>query len=372
MTDKLKLLKPLSSIVRREKATWFAFLLAVVSELILQSPNIGRVGSYGPLTWVMLVVLFGVMLWAATSVVHHAEVLAHRLGEPAGTLILTLSASGVEVLMMTTIALTGNPDPQIVKDTIYSTIMILLSGLTGVALLLGGLAHGEQQFNRKASKSYQSVLLGMVGVSLFLPTLAGEVVMDRIHWFIVPAFLVLYAVFLKLQIGRHSMFFREPSTSEHAKPASVNSTAYHAIMLLVTIASVVIVSEFFAVGLDEVTEQHNLPVALKGLVVALVIVGPEGMTAIRAARHNELQRSINILLGSALTTIALAIPAMLLVGQWKKINFGFVLEPLQAMLLLITLGVMHITESEGSTNTLDGVLQLMLFAVFVFFTLTGR
>lgn len=368
----MNFLKTIAGFLNREKAMWIALATALVSKLILINPHIGPVGSYGPLTGVMLAVLFAVIMWASMSVVRHAEVLAHRLGEPAGTLVLTLAAAGVEVIMMTTIALNGEPDPQIVKDTVYSTMMILLSGLAGTALLLGGLLHGEQRFNLKSSKSYQSVLLGMLGVSLFLPTLAGKEVVAKIHWFLVPSLLLLYGVFLKLQVGRHNLYFRDPAEHSHGEARSGRSTAYHAMMLLVTIVAIAVVAEFFATGLDEETEKLHLPVALKGLIVALLIAGPEGLTAIRAARGNEMQRVMNIILGSALSTVALTVPAMLIVGQWKGLDFNFVLEPAQAVLLAVTLGVVHVTESEGNTNVLDGFLQLVLFAGFVFFALAGH
>lgn len=341
---------------------------ALVSKLILSNPSIMPDRFRGPLTGLLLVVLFVVIANASCSVVRHAEVLAHRLGEPYGTVILTLTAAGVEVIMMTVIALNGDFDPHIVKDTVYSTIMILLTGLLGGALWLGGLLHGEQQFNFKSSKSYQAVLFGMLGLALFLPTFAGHAVMKSIHGFLVPGFLVLYVVFLKLQVGRHSLFFRDAVEHSHSRSVSVHSTAYHVMLLLLTVVAISVVSEFFAAGLDEETERLHLPVALKGLIVAALICGPEGLTALRAARRNELQRVVNILLGSALSTVALTVPAMLVVGWIKGVDFNFVLAPFEAVLLVVALGILHITEAEGKTNVLDGVVQLILFAAFVYFT----
>ncbi len=366
----MKQANAIAGFVGREKPMLLALLTALIAKLILDDPNMGPVGSYGSLTLVVLVVTFAVMIYASMAVVGHAEVLAHRLGEPAGTLVLTLTAAGVEVIMMTAIALTGKPDPHIVKDTVYSTVMILLTGLLGGALLLGGLRHGEQQFNFKSSKSYQSVLLGMLGISLFLPTVAGGAVVRTIHWFLVSAFLLLYGIFLKLQVGKHNLFFRDPVEHPHAPVASGHSTAYHVVVLLLTVVSISVVAEFFATGLDEETERHHLPVAIKGLIVAVLMAGPEGLTAIRAARQNEMQRVMNIVLGSALSTVSLTVPAMLIVGQIKGLDFNFVLAPFQVTLLAVSLGVVHISETEGKTNILDGAVQLILFAGFVFFALT--
>src|SRR5262245_6620343 len=222
-----------------------SFVLAVVMvglvKLVASSPRIGAVGHFGPLTQVLLVLIFGVVVYAAIGVVGHAEFLAEKYGEPYGTLILTLSAVTVEVVMLTTMVLHLDNNPTLARDTIFATVMILVNGLIGLSLLIGGMRYGEQRYNVKSSKSFLTMLFALTGLALILPDAVTPAQEPRLNLFLVFASILLYAFFLHVQTRRHTHFFVfEGASKEHGSRASGAgsadeiSGAYHATMLILT------------------------------------------------------------------------------------------------------------------------------------------
>jgi Ca2+:H+ antiporter len=310
---------------------------------------------------------FAVILVSSFGVVGHAEALAHRYGDPYGTLVLTFSATAVEVIMISTMMLHGDTDPTVARDTMFSTLMLLLNGLIGIVLLVGGVRHGEQRHNWKSSTAFLSVIIVATALGMFLPMVEERGQEERLHGFLVVACIVLFAGFTRVQTREHRGFFRGTSQplqeTPHAEDAA--SGLHHAIALIATIALISWLAEALARAIDLAIESFALPEKTAGLAVAILIVTPEGLTALRAGLRNEMQRVVNVALGSAVATLLLTIPAVLCVGILTNhpVELGF--EPLQAVLAAATLVTSMLTFKSDETNVLQGLLHLVLFAGFV-------
>jgi len=318
--------------------------------------------------------LFAVILWSAICVVRHADCLAVKLGEPYGTLILTLSAISIEVVMISTAMLHGANNPTLGRDAIFSVVMIALNGLVGLSLLLGGLRHREQHYNLQGVNAYLNVIMALAVLGLVLPDFttskSGPNFSTEQEIFFIVVSLSLYAIFLFIQTMRHRRYFMESedvvvtANSAH-HPVRIHSTAFHASMLLVYLVAVILLAEKFAIPLDNSIEKFNMPQAFGGAIIAALVLSPEGLGAIRASLGNQLQRSINILLGSVLATIGLTIPAVLTIGLITKRSVTLGVEGGNLPLLLLTLAVSIVTFTSRKTNVLQGCIHLLLFAVFV-------
>src|SRR5438876_8561336 len=318
--------------------------------------------------------LFAVILWSAICVVRHADCLAIKLGEPYGTLILTLSAISIEVVMISTAMLHGANNPTLGRDAIFAVVMIALNGLVGLSLLLGGLRHREQYYNLLGVNAYLNVIMTLAVLGLVLPNFttsrSGPNFSTEQEVFLIVMSLLLYGIFLLIQTVRHRRYFMEsedvviPTTSAH-HPLQVRSTAFHAAMLLLYLVAVILLSEKFAIPLDNSIEKFDMPQAFGGAIIAALVLSPEGLGAIRASLGNQLQRSINILLGSVLATIGLTIPAVLTIGLITKRSVTLGVEGGNLPLLLLTLAVSIVTFTSRKTNVLQGCIHLLLFAVFV-------
>ena len=318
--------------------------------------------------------LFAVIVWSAISVVRHADCLAIKLGEPYGTLILTLSAISIEVVMISTAMLHGANNPTLGRDAVFAVIMIALNGLVGLALLLGGLRHGEQYYNLQGVNSYLNVIMTLAVLGLVLPVFTtstgGATFSTEQAIFLVATSLLLYGIFLLIQTVRHRYYFMESKdtvvkgkSSHH--PLKVRSITFHATTLLLYLFAVILLAEKFAIPLDNSIEQFHMPQEFGGAIIAVLVLSPEGLGAIRASLHNQLQRSINILLGSVLATIGLTIPAVLTIGLITKRTVTLGVQGGNLPLLLLTLAVSVVTFTSRKTNVLQGCIHLLLFAVFV-------
>jgi Ca2+:H+ antiporter len=317
--------------------------------------------------------LFAVILWSAMCVVRHADCLAIKLGEPYGTLILTLSAICIEVVMISTAMLHGANNPTLGRDAIFAVIMIALNGLVGLSLMLGGLRYREQHYNIQGVNAYLNVIMALAVLGLVLPNFttstSGPTFSTEQGIFFASVSLLLYAVFLLIQTLRHRGYFldvKETATkhSPHHLPR-VRSTGFHALMLLLYLAAVIFLAEKFAIPLDNSIEQFHMPQAFGGAVIAALVLSPEGLGGITASLHNQLQRSINILFGSVLATIGLTIPAVLMIGLLTKREVALGVQGGNLPLLLLTLAVSVVTFTSRKTNVLQGCIHLLLFAVFV-------
>jgi len=318
--------------------------------------------------------LFAVILWSAICVVRHADCLAIKLGEPYGTLILTLSAISIEVVMISTAMLHGANNPTLGRDAIFAVVMIALNGLVGLSLLLGGLRHREQYYNLLGVNAYLNVIMTLAVLGLVLPNFttsqSGPNFSTEQEVFLIVVSLLLYAIFLLIQTVRHRRYFMEPEnvivpTSSAHHPLQVRSTAFHAVMLLLYLVAVILMAEKFAIPLDNSIEKFHMPQAFGGAIIAALVLSPEGLGAVRASLDNQLQRSINILLGSVLATIGLTIPAVLTIGLITKRTVTLGVEGGNLPLLLLTLAVSVVTFTSRKTSVLQGCIHFLLFAVFV-------
>ena len=317
--------------------------------------------------------LFAVILWSAMCVVRHADCLAIKFGEPYGTLILTLSAISIEVVMISTAMLHGANNPTLGRDAIFAVIMIALNGLVGLSLLLGGLRYREQHYNIQGVNAYLNVIMALAVLGLVLPNFttstSGPTFSTEQEIFVAAVSLLLYAIFLLIQTLRHRGYFLDvkETATKHSPHhlARIRSTGFHALMLLLYLAAVIFLAEKFAVPLDNSIEQFHMPQAFGGAVIAALVLSPEGLGGITASLHNQLQRSINILFGSVLATIGLTIPAVLMIGLLTKRSVSLGVQGGNLPLLLLTLAVSVVTFTSRKTNVLQGCIHLLLFAVFV-------
>ena len=323
---------------------------------------------------IMFVWLFGAVLWSAISVVRHAECIAIKLGEPYGTLILTLSAISIEVMTISAAMLHGANNPTLARDAMFAVIMIALNGLVGLSLLLGGLRHREQQYNLQGANAYLNTIMVLAVLGLILPNFTTSMSGPRFSWpqeiFLVVTSLGLYAIFLLIQTMRHSQYFigsqdvaAVPNREHHQR--QIRSTAFHSVMLFVYLIAVVLLAEKFAIPLDNGIERFGMPQALGGAIIAALVLSPEALSGIHATLGNQLQRSVNILLGSVLATIGLTIPAVVTIGLVTRRPVALGVQGGNFPLLLLTLAVSVVTFSSGRTNILQGCIHLLLFTVFL-------
>ena len=327
----------------------------------------------------VLLWLFSIILLSAFAVVRHAESLAIILGEPFGTLILTLSVIGIEVLMISAVMLTGEGKPAMARDTMFSVVMILLGGMTGVSLLLGGLRHREQTYNLQGANAYLALIIPLAVLGFVLPnfttTTTGPTLSRFQSVFTSLMSVGIYGVFLAVQTSRHREYFVSPdpdNANEHLHGEyEAHAAPYHAVFLVLYILPLIILAKQFAVPLEYGTDVLGAPGALSGLLVATLILSPEAMSAVRAAVRNQLQRSVNILLGSVLATIALTIPAVLSIGLITDTTVYLGLGAVNSILLLTLLALSMITFSNIRTNVLLGAVHLLLFLAFLMLVFEG-
>jgi Ca2+:H+ antiporter len=322
----------------------------------------------------MLVWLFAVIMGSAFAIVHHAESLAVRLGEPLGTLVLTLAVIGIEVMMISAVMLTGESKPALARDAMFGVVMIVLNGMIGVSLLLGGLRHHEQDYNLRGANSFLSLIVSLTVLGMVLPNFTeaspGPTLSAFQSIFMVVMSISIYVVFLVIQNWRHRDFFIKPAAGEtiaavESNHGETHSLGYHATLLLMYLLPVVVLAEEIALPIDHGIEVLHAPIALGGFLVAALVLSPESLSATRAALANDLQRSINILLGSVLASIGLTIPAVLSIGliTGKTVVLG--LDPANSVLLVLTLAVCGLTFTSNRTNVLMGAVHLLLFLAYL-------
>ncbi len=363
------------SFLRTELALWIGALTAALFT-VFGDAWLGDLSDslrYGLLfAW-----LFGVMAWLAFSVVRHADALAIILGEPFGTLILTVSVIGIEVVMISAVMLTGEGNPTLGRDTLFSVLMLVLNGMLGVTLLIGALRHGEQSYNLQGASTYLGVLIPLAGLSLILPRYmtgapGGEVSSLMSVWLVIVS-VSLYSAFLWIQTQRHSSFFTQPEAHAGAEELNtdlhgnllVRTLGFHALLLPLTMLPIVLLSKKMAMLVDHGLGNLGAPQALGGLLVAVLVLTPEAVAALKAAWANQLQRTVNIALGSSLSTIGLTVPALLVISTviGQKVELG--LEETHLYLLLITLLVTVVNFAQQRTNVMHGIVHIVLFFTYI-------
>ena len=315
------------------------------------------------------VMLLGAAVFAS---VHHAEVVALKVGEPLGSIVLAIAVTVIEVALIVSIMLGAKSgSAELARDTVFATVMIVLNGIVGLCLVLGGARHFEQSFQTSAATIALSVLGTLATITLVLPnytlTTAGPTFATSQLVFVSLASIVLYAVFLFVQTVRHRYYFLVESLSEadHAPPTNTIA-AISLLLLVVALTGVVLLAKALSPSLEAAIYSVGLPPSFVGVVIAAIVLLPEGMAAVRAATANQLQTSLNLALGSAMATIGLTIPVVSAVSViiGKSLTLG--LHPAQMVLLVLSLFIGTVTLATGRTTILQGAVHLVIFGTFLF------
>lgn len=315
--------------------------------------------------------LIAVIIMVSLRVAHHAEVLAEKVGEPYGTMILTLSAVLVEVIILI-MMLSHTSSPTLARDTIYSAVMIDMNGILGLAAILGGLRHGEQPYNVDSGNTYIVMILTGMGISMVVP----EFIPSH-HWqvfsvFTICSMLLLYGIFLRLQTTRHSYFFSytyaETGDTEHKHHGS---TAGSVTALVIGVVLIGILAEVMAKTMDRGLTGTGVPPIVAAILVAAISASPEILTALRAALANRMQPVVNIALGASLSTVILTVPVIEIMALVIGHPVQMALSAPQTVMTVLTLIVAAINLHDGETNAIEGATHFVLFATFVMLAVMG-
>jgi Ca2+:H+ antiporter len=351
------------------KSAWIFPALAVLLFVAVTATGYNFTPTAGGLLFaaVLLIILFGTVFAA----VHHAEVIAERIGEPFGTLLLTLSVTIIEVALIATLMLGEKEVPTLARDTVFAVIMIVCNGLVGVCIFIGGLRYREQGFQVSGANLYLSVLFVMATISLVMPnytlTTPGPVFSAAQLEFVSVVTILLYGVFLYTQMVLHRDYFIGHSGgNDDGTPISSGTLALSIALLLVSLLGVVLLAKKFSLVVDAATAAIGAPPAFAGVVVALLILLPESVSAVDAARKNDLQKSINLALGSSLATIGLTVPAVAVAAYALDKQLVLGLSEQNMVELFLTFVLSMLTFGTGRTNILFGLVHMVVFAIFVF------
>jgi Ca2+:H+ antiporter len=312
---------------------------------------------------------------AVIASVHHAEVVAHKVGEPFGTLVLAVSVTVIEVALIVSMMLAGGSDKSgLARDTIFSAIMIVCNGAVGLCVIAGGLKHREQSFRLEGATSALAALIVMATLALVLPVFTTsnpgpELYSPAQLAFAAIASVVLWLVFVFFQTVRNRDYFLPPAGADesvHAPPPSAGLAWASFALLVVALLAVIGLAKALSPAIENAVTSLGLPATVIGIVIALLVLAPETWAALRAARADRLQTSLNLALGSALASIGLTIPtvAILSLALDRPLRLG--LSPKDLVLLALTFAVGAITLGTGRTNVLQGAVHLLIFAAFVF------
>jgi Ca2+:H+ antiporter len=351
------------------RTPWWAWtwpLLAWV--VLLATPFVGSAG--------LIAAPAGVALLAAVFVaVYHAEVVAHRVGEPFGTLVLALAVTVIETALIVSVMIAAPSEKAgLARDTVFAAVMIVCNGIVGSCLLLGGARHHEQGFHVQAASAALAVLAALTSLTLILPNFAspelGPLYRTPQLVFAGLVSLVLYGSFVFIQTVRHRDYFLPVQTDDadaHTPAPSTRMAVVSAGLLLVSLVAVVGLAKILTPMVELGIARLGVPKAVVGIIIATLVLLPEGLAALRAARNNRLQTSLNLALGSALATIGLTIPAVaaVAIALGQPLELG--LDAKDQVLLALTLLLSVITLGTGRTTVLQGIVHLVIFVVFLFF-----
>lgn len=318
------------------------------------------------------------LIGAVLMAVHHAEVVAHRVGEPFGTLLLAIAITVIEVSLIVSLMLAGGAGVEtLARDTVFAAVMIILTGIIGLCLLVGGIHFSEQEFGRHGVNASLVTLSAICVLTLMLPnyttSVLGPIYSGNQLIFISLVCLVLYGTFVGVQTVRHRDYFLPPKAEEHVEEHAAPPTNLAAILslalLLICLVAVVLLAKALAPTLEAGVAYVGAPKAIVGVIIAAVILLPEGLAAVRAARKNRLQTSLNLALGSALASIGLTIPAVSMVSLITGMTVSLGIDTKSTLLLLLSLFVIMISFGTGRTTLLQGVVLLVIFSVYLFMTI---
>lgn len=366
----------MTALLRQE----FPLAIALVAALVALPAEHAILAAGQVASLVAALLLVAAILMASLRVAHHAEEIAERVGEPYGTMILTLSAVAIEVVILA-ILLSHSPSPTLVRDTIWSAVMLDINGILGLSALLGGLRHGEQPYNVDSGNSYIVMILVAMGVSMALPGVVPPVHARTWSLFNIVIMALMYGLFLKLQTGRHSYFFAY-SYERHGtggtaggghgdEAAGRGGLGLHIGLLLAGIVLVGLLSEAMSKTLDAGLAGTGVPPMVTPLIVAAISASPEIVTALRAALSNRMQPVVNIALGASLSTVILTVPVLETLALLTGHPMQMTLTPGQGVMVGLTLLAAMINIHDGETNAIEGMTHLVLFLAFLVLAALG-
>jgi len=325
----------------------------------------------GGALWGLLGLILAAIIGVALRISHHAEVLAVRLGEPYGTLILTLAAVSVEVVILV-VLLQGAPNPTLARDTVFAAVMLDINGILGLAAIVGGLKHGSTPYNLDSANSFVAMLLVAIGIGMFIPDFVPDAQWQAYSAFSVAAMALMYMGFLRLQTVEHRTFFEHSAgLEEEAHDTGQSPNSLHVAIMLGAIVLVGLLSEVLSVLLDAGLEGSGLPKSIPAVLVALISASPEILTALRAAQANRMQTTVNIALGASLATVLLTLPVIEGIALFTGERIVMALTPMQGGMLLLTLLAVMNNLHDGETNAIEGISHFALFAAFVALVMMG-
>ena len=356
--------------------------ISPVDTLLNLLPFIAASVLYGllnfPLNGAISLFVLLILLLAVVSAVHHAEVIAHKVGEPYGTLILGLAVTIIETSLLISMLFSSSAKvSSLPRDTIYATVMIICNGVVGLCLLIGGMHHKEQYFKIEGTESGFAALAALSVLVLIMPLYTVSSVegtyTDSQLLFVAIASLVLWMIFVFIQTVRHRDYFLPESSisdeSIHALPPSLGASIISFVLLMISLVSVVGPAKLLSPSIETLVNQYQAPKAVVGIVIALIVLLPETWAALRAAKADRLQTSMNLAIGSALASIGLTIPLIIAASVIFNFNLNLGLEMKDVVLLGLSFLVGSITLGSGRTNVMQGAIHLILFFTFLFLTL---
>ncbi|RWE23678.1 MAG: ionic transporter [Mesorhizobium sp.] len=306
-------------------------------------------------------------------VLDHAEAVARRVGEPYGTLVLTFAVTAIEVSIIVSMMLHGENNPTLARESVFSTVMITSTGVVGICLTLGGWRHRKQAIVRQGTSAYLAVLSALTVMTLILPTYTrttdpGTFSAAQLG-FVSVLSVSLYACFVFAQTVRHRDDFVEQHEPEHAaRTAAHDAVAASALLLFIGLIGIVMLAEQVAASVEDALVAYQVSQAdgIVGALIAGLVLMPESISAIRAALNNELQRGLNVAMGSACATIGLTIPAVAAASLLTGRGLTLGLPPLDIVLLVLALFICSISFSTERTTFLTGAVHLIVFMTYVF------
>ncbi|WP_133272685.1 calcium:proton antiporter [Hymenobacter radiodurans] len=322
-----------------------------------------------------LLVVAAALIGCVLAAVYHAEVVAHRVGEPFGTLVLALAVTIIEVSLIVSLMIAGGPETTaLARDTVFAAVMIIITGITGLCLLAGGVHHKEQVFEQQGVTAALVTLTAILVLTLILPnyttSMAGPMYNFLQQGFIAIVSLLLYGTFILVQTVRHRDFFLPPTgTSDeevHATPPTNKVAGLSFFLLLAGLVAVVLLAKALSPTIEAGVVSIGAPKSLVGVIIAAVVLLPEGLAAWQAARKNRLQTSLNLALGSALASIGLTIPAVAVLSAITGLTITLGIDIKSTVLLVLALITNILSFSTGRTHMLHGVVLLVIFAVYLF------
>ena len=323
--------------------------------------------------WLQLIVAI-LLVGSVLAAVHHSEVIAHRVGEPFGTVVLAISITAIEVSLIVTLMLGGGEQTRfLARDTVFSAVMLIMNGLLGACLLIGGIRHREQFFQRSSANTALVSLVAIIVLTFLLPNYTTSIKGPSYNTaqliFISVACLFIYGSFLLIQTVRHKEYFitpEEPDDDKLVHHPGKADTFFSLMMLLISLTIVVLQAKSLSPAITTAIENAGLPESLVGVVIAAVILLPEGIAAIKAARRNKLQTSINLTLGSALASIGLTIPTVAVIAVVFDMQLVLGIDPKATALVMLSIFTVMLSLNKGKTNVLYGVVLIINLLAYIF------